>query len=407
MMRKVFIAVATLILITAVSIGLTSRAQVEAMPAAKLALENVRYYAAALTQDGASYAVDGGVLMASTIDGWTPVETPSQVIVSSVAIDSQHPQTLYIGAANELAIYRSTDAGRTWLAVPLTSDVAGGVTDLAVDSAQRLVYVGTDTAGLFRLRDVGSSMTLSGQLLLNEPVLQVAADSTGAGLAFVRTAWRLYRAENFGLSWIQVQDLRSTPTALAVANTEPATVYVGTVDRGLLASHDGLSWTPVNQGLGMAPGARLQIDDVAVDPAQPTVLYVASSYLYGSTQVHATPSSVAMSTDGAQAWTPLAADANLRIAELMPVSGVTGAAYALTTESRAPLAVGSAPALAAADVTTAAAASADRAGSSNGVLAWVVAALAAVALAFAVASDLRSRQPATGTAAPSYAAVRR
>ena len=69
-----------------------------------------------------------------------------------------------------------------WLRVPLTSDYIGGVTAIAVDSVQRLVYVGTDTAGLFRLRDVGSSMLVSGQLLLDEPVIEVVADSAGSGL---------------------------------------------------------------------------------------------------------------------------------------------------------------------------------------------------------------------------------
>src|SRR5690606_19980743 len=127
---------------------------------------------------------------------------------------------VYVGAANEMAIYRTLDNGNSWLRIPLADGFVGGVTDIAVDGAQRLLYVGTDTAGLFRLRDVGSSVILSGHLLLDAPVLEVVVDSTGKGMAFARTEWNLYRAENFGLAWVAVNNLQSAPTALAIANTE-------------------------------------------------------------------------------------------------------------------------------------------------------------------------------------------
>ena len=117
-------------------------------------------------------------------------------------------------------------AGQSWLRVPLSTDYIGGVTSLALDEAQRILYAGTDTAGIFRLRDVGSSMILSGHELLGEPVVELVADSSGNGLAFARTAETLYRADNFGLEWAPVENLGSSPTALALANTTPATIYV-------------------------------------------------------------------------------------------------------------------------------------------------------------------------------------
>src|SRR5690606_25141470 len=178
---------------------------------------------------------------------WVQLETPADVIVSAVAVDSQNPDRVFIGAANEMAIYHSTDAGASWDRIPLTEETIGGVTDIALDSVQRLVYVGTDTAGVFRLRDVGSSVIVGSELLLQEPVVEVAADSTGKGMAFARTEWNLYRADNFGMAWEVVTDLKSIPTALAIANSDPARVYVGTMDRGLLVSEDGLTWTPANE----------------------------------------------------------------------------------------------------------------------------------------------------------------
>jgi hypothetical protein len=326
--------------------------------------------------------------------------------VSAVAFDSATPEVIYIGAANELAIYRSDNNGRSWMNVPLTQEYIGGVTDLAVDSAQRLIYVGTDTAGVFRLRDVGSSIINSGQLLLDRPVIEVAADSTGTGMAFARTEWNLYRAENFGLSWVVVDNLQSAPTALEIANTSPAIVYVGTMDRGVLQSHDGLTWTLANEGLNFVPGSRLHVNDLAIDPQQPEVLYVATSYLYGTSTTNKTPATVAMSTNGAQAWANLGEEASYNVAELMPVSGQTGSVYALTNESRSPMPMGqavAAPATAETAVVTAPAPALNF----TGLMSWLIAALAGMALLYAVVSDLRSRQTVERrTLAPAPEAIR-
>jgi hypothetical protein len=240
-------------------------------------------------------------------------------------------------------------------------------------------------------------MIESGHLLLDEPVLDIVADSTGAGLAFVRTAWHLYRADNFGLTWSSVDNLGSTPTALALADTQPATIYVGTTDRGLLKSTDGRTWATANAGLGLLPGSRLQVDALAIDPAQPSVIYAATSYLYGSTQLHQSPVGVAMTTDGAQNWALLQSNAQAVVTDLLPVTGQTGAVYALTNQSRTPLALGKAT-LMSANATTPTTVAASSNLFDTSMLAWIVAGLAALALLFAIANDLRSRRPVEGKA---------
>lgn len=395
-LRKFAIVALTIILVIAVFTGAVTALNEPAgqvVDAGKRAqLHNVRAYSAAISIDAPAYAVDGGALYMGRPGAWVQVSTPQNVIVSTVATDVTDPNVLYIGAANELAVYRTTDNGKRWMRVPLTEQTElGGITTMAVDGVQRLIYVGTDTSGLFRLRDVGSSVILTGHLLLDQPVLQVVADSTGQGMAFARTEWALYRAENYGLAWVTVDDLKSVPTALAIANTTPAKVYVGTMDRGLLVSENGMQWTLANEGLGFVPGSRLHVNTIAVDPVQPEVLYVATSYLYGSTEVHESPAGVSMSTDGALAWTPIYEASNMAVAELMPISGLTGGLLALTPQSRAPIALGNAPLI---EETTVVAVAPQPAGPSvTGILAWVIAGLAAIALFAAVALDLRSRRP--------------
>jgi hypothetical protein len=389
--RKIAIIALTLILIVAVFTGAVSALGGETAAVVRPQLANVRDFSAVAGQAN-SYAVDGGALFRGQPGAWTQIQTPEHVIVSAVAVDSTDPSILYIGAANEMAIFRTMDNGDSWLRVPLADGYVGGVTDIAVDGVQRLVYVGTDTAGLFRLRDVGSSVVLSGHLLLDAPVLEVAADSTGKGMAFARTQWNLYRAENYGLAWVAVGNLQSAPTAVAIANTEPAQVYVGTMDRGLLVSNDGLVWESANEGLNFVPGSRLMVNDLAIDPAQPEVMYVATSYLYGTSEIHESPAGVSLSTDGALAWSPINEAANLAVAELLPVTGLTGGVYALTTESRTPMALGNAPVIT--EVAVESQPVAQPSVSITSILAWIIAGLAALALVFAVAMDLRSRRPA-------------
>ncbi len=398
--RRISIIALTLVLIVAVISGAIHFLRNDAEPVIRPELANVRDYSPAGVENGRSYAVDGGALFAGVPNYWVQIETPANVIVSAVAVDSQDPNRIFIGAANEMAIYRSTDAGESWDRIPLTNEAIGGVTDIALDSVQRLVYVGTDTAGVFRLRDVGSSVIVGGQLLLQEPVVEVAADSTGKGMAFARTEWNLYRADNFGMTWEVVTDLKSIPTALAIANSDPARIYVGTTDRGLLVSEDGFTWTTANEGLGLVPGSRLQINDLVVDPQQPETVYVASSYLYGTSEVHEAPGTVAISVDNGATFSPLADQMDVAVADLMPVPGMTGAVYALTDRSRTPLALGDAPV--ATEVVIAPTA-AEGGLNTTGMLSWVVAGLAAAALAYAVITDLRRRPEPVTTLAPSIA----
>lgn len=387
--NRIFMTLMATILAVALFAGVVNARNASPAPAIKPSLSNVRDYAAAVAET--NYAVDGGVLFQGRPNGWMEMSTPDNIIVSAVAIDEANPQTLYIGAADALVIYRSTDGGQNWLRVPLTEEYIGGVTDIAVDSAQRLVYVGTDTAGLFRLRDVGSSMVVSAHLALNEAVIEVAADSTGAGLAFARTNKALYRGENYGLAWSPVDNLGSTPTAVVIADTQPATIYVGTMDRGLVKSNDGLTWTTANEGLGFVPGSRLQVDALSIDPQQPSVLYVATSYLYGSTELHQSPVGVAMSTNAAASWSVLYEDRNVAITSLLPVSGQTGAVYALSNVSRTPAPLGNAPVVPAEVAATTVEAAAPSLAWTT-LAAWVIAGLAALALMVSIVLDLRNRR---------------
>ncbi|MBX3011188.1 MAG: hypothetical protein KF832_06750 [Caldilineaceae bacterium] len=343
--RKIVAVVVTGLLASAVYAGVINAVGTSLLTTVKPTLENVRDYAPAPTAAAVAYAVDGGWLFAGQPNHWVQRPTPPNVIVGAVAVDPTNLQKVYIGAANEMAVYWSDDGANTWRRVPLTDQYIGGVTDVAFNSAQRTLYIATDTAGIFRLRDVGSSMIAGGHTYLDQPVLEIVSDQGGAGLVFARTEWQVYRAMNNGLQWLALDTLTSAPTALAITNDELATVYLGTIDHGLLRSQDGFNWTIVKPSFSQEAGIRLRIDALAADPMQPGLLYVASSYLFGHSEVHQAPAGVAMSVDNGAHWSPVAATLAAPVARLLPVSGLEGAVYALTNLSRTPQPLGNAPAV--------------------------------------------------------------
>ena len=147
-----------------------------------------------------------------------------------------------------------------------------------------------------------------------------------------------------------------------------------------------------NDGLNLAPGSRLQVDALAIDPVQPNVLYAATSYIMGSTTLHQTSNGVQMTVDGADEWSNVVRSTEGVVTDLLPVSGKTGAVYAVSNISRSPLALGVAQVAPALTNTTVAL----TAWSVAGIAAtWLVALAAAAWLAVLLFAELRNRVPAT------------
>lgn len=403
--RQLILALLTLTLMTAALITL-DRSTIVPTPATQVVLENVRDHRPAQVPGGPEVAVDGGRLLVGRPGHWVEIPAPPAVIVAAVDVvpladanGDPRGEILYIGAANELAVYASRDRGQSWTRGSLThprvhAHVVGGVTALALDPTQQLLYVGTDTAGLFRMRILPTGMVSTAQLLLSEPVRQVVVDRLGRGLVVARTDRALYRGQDHGLRWTEVSGLPTAPTALTLLPGATPQVLIGTADGSLYRSADAITWTLLEHGLP----ANLRVDALAADPLDARTVYAALS-----DEDTAEPARLIYSEDGGETWSHLYSEIDARVVALLPVSGRRAAVYALTATSRTPQALGNAPVVIARPPTPVAE---QPKPSATRVVGWIAAALGALALAFALLIDLMERRRPFPTPSTDYAPVR-
>jgi photosystem II stability/assembly factor-like uncharacterized protein len=183
-------------------------------------------------------------------DRWTPLG-PYGGDARALAVSPSNSRILYAGT-NSGGVFRSDDAGSTWRAVN------GGLSKrdvraLAVDPrSPNVVYAGLADGGIFKTSDGGSSW---------------AARNEGTGTT------------SFGCE----------VSALAVDPFVPETVYAGICGNGVYKSvNGGATWTA--PGL---PGLFVGGSCIAADPVRPGVLYGCGA------------GGIAKSTDAAATWTSL------------------------------------------------------------------------------------------------------
>ena len=105
-LRKVIIGMLTLILVGAVLTATGGVFADQKSDVVKSSLNNVRAYAPAINAESAAYAVDGGLLFVNENGQWLQINTPKEIIVSTVATsaDMADTESIYIGAANQMAV---------------------------------------------------------------------------------------------------------------------------------------------------------------------------------------------------------------------------------------------------------------------------------------------------------------
>jgi photosystem II stability/assembly factor-like uncharacterized protein len=236
---------------------------------------------------------DGGAHWASASDG---LQASSVNVIGTTA---SAPTTLYAGAHN--GVFRSSDGAQTWTHLTLgVRDV--GVYPLAVDPAASSTIYAAVGRTVMKTTDGGAHWAESDAGLSTElpQVFRLAVDPVSPSIVYAVQSTPfsgqtiIYKSTDGGAHWARPSNVAFGPAALlalAIAPSQPSTLFIGVNNLGVLKSTDGgASWAFANSGL-TAVGPY--VTALALDPTTADTVYAATAD---------TPAKIFKSTDGAAHW---------------------------------------------------------------------------------------------------------
>jgi uncharacterized protein (TIGR03437 family) len=187
-------------------------------------------------------STDGGATWQAIIGGTTPPVGPS-----SLVIDPQSPQTLYLGSANSqigsVGVYKSTDGGATW--VPSATGIGSSVRMLAIDPKNSSTIYAATYGGLSKSTDGAATWNPTG---LTTTPWTIALDPSYSGTIYAATPSGVMKSIDGGTTWMTLTNgfTQSVDVlALAIDPINPQILYASTtITPGVFKSSDGgAHWT--------------------------------------------------------------------------------------------------------------------------------------------------------------------
>jgi photosystem II stability/assembly factor-like uncharacterized protein len=224
--------------------------------------DNTRVYAAG---DNAVYrSLDGGLTWEQGNIG-----LPS-FLIYTMALDTTNPDIVYVGT-DSAGVYRSDSYFDNWTPTGPGLPVDTAVRALVADPAHAgVIYAGTD-AGLFETSDAGGSWQPAGNLPAGQPVLAVALAPNNTQVLYAGTARGLYRSMDGGVHWTPGTGPLGTAaiSALAIDAGNADSVYAASHGAIWHTANGGGSWAIVNQGMRAAEISVLAVFHASLTPTSP------------------------------------------------------------------------------------------------------------------------------------------
>jgi len=202
-------------------------------------------------------------------DNW-PVYGLDTLSPRVIAVSQTNHDLIYTGTY-EMGMYKSEDAAISW------KEINKGIPDLRIRALvihpkdNQIVFVGTEGNGVFKTLNGGQSWKEMNRGLVDKVIRTLVIDPDSPDTLYVGTWHGIYFTVDGAETWsgdpdgIYDVDVRT----LALDPTDSNIIYAGTQPRGVFRSMDGgKTWTA-----GAEPLTE-QIESIAIDPANPSHVYV-------------------------------------------------------------------------------------------------------------------------------------
>ncbi len=173
---------------------------------------------------------------------WTEMPDLADKNVQAFAVQASDPQVVWAavsGAPSGAAVYRSQDGGATWSA--RGSGLAATIlTSLAIDSNDpNTLYASSSDAGVFKTSDGGESWTPVNAGLTTSQISKVVTGPPGTPVVYASTQQDgIFRTEDGGARWVESGAQSVRVNTIAFDPSRP-TLYAGIIG-GLLRTN----WAP-------------------------------------------------------------------------------------------------------------------------------------------------------------------
>ncbi len=230
-------------------------------------------------------STDGGMT-------WRESEQLKNEALHSLAQSEASPNTLIAGTFN--GIFRSDDAGESWLQLP-TSSTPGlvHVESLAIDPrTTNIIYAGTFYLPYKSLDGGQSWKSIKNGIIDDSDIFAIDIDPRDPNHIIASACSGIYESKTAGESWRKVQGIPSQSRRTRAILQHPSiagVVFAGTTE-GFWRSErggDADSWM-------VTTSRQLEINSIAVHPSRPDMVYIGTNN-YG----------VMVSTDGGKSFIPI------------------------------------------------------------------------------------------------------
>ncbi|HWR13367.1 MAG TPA: hypothetical protein VN577_00955 [Terriglobales bacterium] len=217
---------------------------------------------------------NGGDLFKSTDHGrtWTAMPAMRGKSIRAMALSPSDSRAIAVGALD--GVYRSLDGGQNWERIsPASSAEIKNIESIAFDPRSvHTVYAGTWHLP-WKTEDGGRTWENIKQGIIDDSdVFSIIVDQKNPSVVYVSACSGIYKSETAGAQFKKVQGIPFSARRTRVLHQDPtnsAVVYAGTTD-GLWKTVDsGQTWARVS-------GANLIINDVLVDPRDPNAVLLAT-----------------------------------------------------------------------------------------------------------------------------------